>query len=866
MFRLDLFRRRRYERELDDELQFDLECRTEANLRAGRTPAEARRQALLSLGPIDLTKEECRDGRSFARLESVAQDLRYGVRALRHNPAFTLVAVFSLAAGIGANSAVFSFIDAVFTRPMPVPRVSEILHISTTSPQFRFTGVSGADYLDYSHAASVAGLAAVDYRGPVLTIGDVPESTYAEVVSDNFFTLLGVRAALGRTFQEEANPSPAIVLGHRFFQAKFGADPRVIGHAVRMNGRMVTVIGVAPATFRGTRNDMSADLWVPFSTWNEPWELHDRRIPEFTVIGRLRSGNSVAQAGQEFAGIAANLARAYRATNQGRTVLVESDRAHRLHAAENPLSLIPFALVTAVLLLASLNVAMLLLARAETRRREMAVRLTLGAGRFRLVRQLLTEASLLAAFGAVAGIALGGLLIRLVPAALHLDRIAGDTEFLLDSRVLLFSLAVAAGSGLLFGVVPAFVSARADVSPELKAAAASAGTAVGRARARNVLVAVQVGVSLVLVVMGMLLAQSLRRAAEADLGFRDNNVLVFAIPNLADDAAKSGLLYREVVSEVRALPGVRSAAVAMRPPLSGSGGGRTEKILLPGPRPEPMEVGTSVVGSGYFSLLRTRLLGGREFDDHDTFSSRKVAVINETGARRFWPGENPIGKIFRSGGADGPIWEIVGVSADARVNSISETARPYLYFPFAQMPSGDLNLLVSTGPSPETLVKPVRERLRAVNKDLVVYSSFTLVSLVESALDEFRLPAQLAAGLALVGVLLAAVGLYGVISYFVNARTRETGIRMALGARAGDILSSVLAHAARLAACGIALGIALTLAAGRGLSSLLYGVSPSDWSALAAASALMLAVALAAGFIPARRAARTDPALTLRQE
>jgi len=863
---LDLFRGRRFERDLDDELEFDVECRIRDNVRAGMTPAEARRRALLSLGGLDRTKEECRDGRPLAWLESVAQDLRYGFRTLGRNPGFTLIATLSLAAGIGANSVIFSFIDAIFTRPMPVARVSEIVHIDTTSPQFPEGGVSGADYLDYRNASSLAGAAAVDYRGPLLTIGDVTEATHAEVVADNFFTLLGVEAALGRTFREEANAPAGIVLGHRFFQGKFGGDARIIGSGVRMNGRMVTILGVAPPSFRGTRNDVPADLWVPFSTWNQPEELQDRRVPEFTVIGRLRPGISVSQAARELTGIASNLARAFPATNKDRTVRVESDRARRMRAA-GPFSLMAMGLAGAVLLLASMNVAILLLARAETRRREMAVRLTLGAGRFRLMRQLLTEAALLAAVGAVAGIAVGGILIRVVPPALGLDRFLPDVDFLLDSRVLLFSILVAAGSGLVFGLVPAVMSARAGLAAELKGAVGAAGTFAGRARARNALVAAQVGVSLMLVVVGILLARSFGNALDADLGFRHDNVLVFEIAGVAEaGTGERDLIYRQVAAGVSALAGVRGAAVAMRPPLGRSGGGRTERIVLPGPRPEAVEVGVSIVGPGYFSLLGTRLLRGREFDDRDGFSARNVAIVNQTGARRFWPSEDPIGKLFRTGGADGPAWEIVGVSRDARINSVGEPPGPYLYFPFAQMNSGDVTLLVATGPGTAALVKPVRERLKAIDKRLVVYASYTLDSAVELALAEFRLPAQLAAALALVGVLLAAVGLYGTISYFVNARSRETGIRMALGARAADVLGSVLGHAARLAAWGIALGIALTLAAGKGLSSQLYGVSERDWFALAAASTLMLLVALAAGFVPARRAARTDPAMTLRQE
>jgi predicted permease len=344
-----------------------------------------------------------------------------------------------------------------------------------------------------------------------------------------------------------------------------------------------------------------------------------------------------------------------------------------------------------------------------------------------------------------------------------------------------------------------------------------------------VLVAAQVGISLVLVVAGILLARSFRNAAEADLGFQHKNVLVLEIPNLGEvGTGQHDLFYRQVVAGVRALPGVRSAAVAMRPPLGDSDGGRTEKVLLPGPRPEPVEVRMSVVGPSYFSLLATRLLRGREFDDRDGFSAPKVAIINETGANRFWPSENPIGKLFRTGDPAGPTWEIVGVSRDARTNALSEVPDPYLYFPFAQMNSGDVNLLVETGSSPATFVKPVRERLKEIDKDLVVYEAFTLDSLVESKLEGFRLPSQLASALALVGVLLTAVGLYGVISYFVNARTRETGIRMALGARPADVLGSVLRHAARLAACGIALGVVLTLAAGNVLSSRLYGVSARD--------------------------------------
>ncbi len=864
---LDVFRRRRFERDLGDEVEYDIECRTQANLRAGMPPAEARRQALIAFGGVDRAKEECRDGRVLAWLETVLQDLRYGGRAMRRNPGLTAIAVLSLAAGIGANSAIFSFIDAIFTRPMPVPRVSEIVHISTSSPEFPDAGVAGADYMDYRKASSLAGLAVVDYRGPVVTIGDVPESTYAEVVSDNFFTLLGVEAAAGRVFREEKNPAPAVVLGHRFFQARFGGDPGVIGRSLRMKGGLVTVIGVAPASFRGTRNSMSADLWVPFSTWREPWALEDRRIPQFAVIGRLRPGVSAAAAQQELSAVAANLSRAYPATNKGRSVRVDTDRAHRVREAGS-FGGVLLALVGAVLLVASMNVAMLLLARAETRRREMAVRLTLGAGRMRVLRQLLTEAALLAFAGTAGGLLLAGVLIRVAPPFLGgLNQIAGAAEFRVDSRVLLFSLLVAAGSGLLFGLVPALMSARADLAAELKATAVAAGTPAGRARTRNLLVVAQLGISLVLVLMGILLARSFRNALEADLGFRRDGVLVLDIPNVGDPGtARYELFYRQLVERVRAVPGVRNATLAMRPPLGGSGGGRTERVLLSGPRPEPLEVGMSVVGPGYFALLGTRLLRGREFDDHDSVSARKVAVINETGARRFWPAENAIGKLFRTGGPGGPAWEIVGVAHDARINSIREEATPYLYFPFAQMNSGDVRLLVGTSLNPAALVNPIRDRLREVDKSLVVYDSYTLRSLVESDFWQFRLPMQLAWALAVLGVLLAAVGLYGVMSYFASARTRETGIRMALGARPGDVLQAVLRHAARLAACGIALGIALALAAGNGVSSWLFGVSPRDWIALAGSSALMLLVALAAGLVPARRAARTDPALTLRHE
>lgn len=866
MYWLDLFRKRQFERNLDDELAYDLECRTEANIRAGMSAVEARRQALAELGGVGQTKEGCRDVHPLAWLGTIVQDLRYGFRALCRSPGLTLAAVLSLAAGIGANSTIFSFIDAIFTRPMHVPRVSEIVHISTRSQQFPEAGVSGADYLDYRKATSLAGVAAVDYRGPVLTIGELPESTYAEVVSDNFFTLLGVEAAIGRTFREEANAPPVMVLGYRFFQAKFGGDVRVIGRSVRMGGRMVTIIGVAPASFRGTRNDMSADLWVPFSTWDEADELEDRRIPQFAVIGRLRPGIPLSRVQQELTAMASNMARAYPATNKGRTVRVESDRAHRLHIA-GPFSRMVMALVGAVLLLASMNVAMLLLARAETRRREIAVRLTIGAGRMRLVRQLFTEASLLAALGAVAGVALAGLLIRVAPSALRLNLILGDVESRIDYRVLLFSLAIAAGSGLVFGLVPAFVSVRADLGAELKGSEVAAGTSSGRARARNVLVVAQIGISLVLVVAGILLARSFRNAVEADLGFRRNNVLVLVIAHVGMPGTEQhDMLYRQVAAGVRALPGVRAAAVAMRPPLGGSGGGRREKIILPGPRPEPLEVRMSVVGPGYFSLLGTQLLRGREFDDRDGSSAPKVAIINETGARRWWPTENPIGKLFRTGDAKGPVWEIVGVAGDARVNSIGEAPSPYLYFPFAQLNPGDVNLLVETVSSPTTLVKPVRQRLQEINKGLVVHGSFSLESLVESALEEFRVPSLLASALALIGVLLAAVGLYGVVSYFVTARTRETGIRMALGAQSADVLGSVLGQAARLAACGIVLGIVLTVAAGNGLSSQLYGVSARDWFALAAGSTLMLLVALGASFFPARRAVRTDPARTLRHD
>jgi predicted permease len=862
----DIFRRRRFERDLNDELMFDVECRTEANVRAGMSPTEARRQALISLGGVAQTKEQCRDGHPLAWLETVLQDLRFGAHVLRCNPGVTAIAVLSLAAGIGANSAIFGAIDAVATRPMPIADASRIIHISTTSPTSNYPAVSGADYLDYRHTRSLIDVAAVDYRGPVLTIGDSPETTYAEVVSDNFFTLLGVEAAVGRTFRDEPHAPPAIVLGHRFFVGRFGGDPHVIGRVIRMGSTPVTIVGVAPASFQGTRPWISADLWVPFSTWGEPESLQNRRVPVFRLFGRLRPGVTVAQAEQELATMTSNLARAYPATNAGRTVLVESDRTHRMRAAGN-LGVILMALVIAVLLLASMNVAILLLARAETRRREMAVRLALGAGRLRLMRQLLTEASLLAGLGAVAGILLGSILIQIVPATLQLNRLLGAIDFKVDARVLVFSLAVSVGSGIAFGLVPALAAARADVAPALKTTATAAGTSAGRARVRNVLVACQVALSLVLVVTSILLAMSFGRALEADLGFTRDNVLVLSIPSQGRvGSERRDLLYREVVASVRSMPGVRGAAVAMRPPMGTSGGGRSEKILLPGPRPEPQQVRMTVVGPGYFSLLHTQITRGREFDDRDDSAAKRVAIINETGARRLWPTESPIGKTFRSAAANGPTWEIVGVSRDVPVTRVGETPRPYLYFPFAQKNSSDLTLLVATASSPTALVAPIRERLTQIDKSLVIYSSSTLDSLVDLAFEEYRLPSVLALVLAAIGVLLAAVGLYGVIAYFVSARTHETGIRLALGARPADVLRSVLVHAVRLAGCGIALGLALALAAGRGLSSLLYGVSPRDWSALAGASVLMLLVALAASYVPARRATRTDPVATLSQE
>lgn len=846
---------RRFERDLDDELRFHYESQVELNLKAGMTPEEARRQAALTLGGIDQIKEDCRDALPRVLIETFLRDVRYGARVLWRSPAFTAVVVLSLALGIGANLAVFGVIDAAFTRPLPVARQGELVWIFTGTREAPNGGVAYPDYLDFrAHAKSLSGLAVADFRGPIISANGWQESVYTEIVSDNYFQLLGVRAAHGRMFTEEKNPPPVIVLGHAFFQSKFGGDPRIVGRAIQLSGRPVTVIGVAPAGFHGCRNGMDANTWLPISTWKQFWpgENQDRGEHWLSVIGRMKPGASVAQVRQEIDGIAQNLAAAYPATNKDRRAMVWSDREYRLRNAGWESAVI-LALTLCVLLIGAANVAVLLLARGEARRREIAMRQMLGATRLRLVRQLLTESFLLAALGAACGILLGGWLIRLMPVLLPAGFRSPGMLFRLDDRALLFGLLLFALSGVLAGVAPALVAVRA-----------AGDRRSSRPLVRHALVVAQMALSLVLLVCGLLLTRSLWNGMRGDLGFARKNLLVLQVNRPYNpNTERHDVFSREIVEGLRGTPGVRDVALARWIPFQQFNNGGSVKAGLPGARREQPEVRWNAVGPGYFRVLGTRLLRGREFEDRDNSRGGKVVMVNETGARRLWPSEDPVGKRIETEGA---LWEVVGVARDSVGGHITDPPEPILYFSYMQRNAGGLSLMVETGPSPLAMAHAVRQRLLQMNKDYTVYEVTTMEELTGTALEFPRVLSALTGALCGIALLLAVVGLYGVTSYFVRRRSRDIGIRMALGAQRGDVFRDVLGRGVRLALVGIGVGMAGALAATRALDGMLFGVKSNDPATFAAAAVLLLLVALAASYLPARRATRVDPAVTLRYE
>jgi putative ABC transport system permease protein len=803
------------------------------------------------------------------------RDFRYAFRVLSARPAFTLVAALSLALGIGANSAIFGLIDALWLRPLAVVKPANIVRLFSVTDQDREAMLSYPEFLDFQKQATrLSDVMAIGGRGAIFVQGDAHHLVTLNLVSSNFFTALGVKPAVGRVFtpQDEAATPGAlvVVLGNDFWQRQFAANPNIVGqsiHLQRANNMLATVIGVLPASFREVDPGGDRDLWFPHQAWavlGNLRELESRGNRWFHVIGRLAPGASVASANAQIQTIAQTLAATWPADNRGRRATVISDLSYRWEqAGSNGLALL--AIVFLVVLISSVNVANLLLSRAGFRGREMAVRLALGARRNRLVRQLMTENLLLGAAGLVLGLALGALLIAILPSLIvQPPGLHSVVDFEFDTRVFGFTLAISLATVLFFGLAPAWKSTRPDLIPALKGEAAFGPSGHSRWPLRKWLAVVQVAVSMTLLACAGVLVQSFANTRSSDLGFGRKQLLLVWLA--ADDAKPS--LYREIVSRYQGLPGVRSVAAAVRAPLSLSSNGMFQRVSFPGRTDlagqPPFEIKYNSITANFLQTMGTPVLRGRAFDPVDERPGANHVLINQQMAQRFWPGQDALGKTIRIGGSNGPVHTVVGVVKNAPINAVGETPEPYLYLSYWANFEGEVTFLVETSGDAAALAQPARSTLKSVDSRLDPLTITTQNDLIRFSAQRYQITAELVGALGLLGLILTAVGVYGVVSYGVSQRTRELGIRMALGAGRLATLNFVLREVLIVGCAGISVGLPLALTGTHLFSSLLFGVSPVDVPAFVIAAAVLAIVLLAAGFLPARRATTIDPASSLR--
>ncbi len=826
-------------------------------------------------------------------MPTLLQDLRYGVRMLLKQPGFTLIAVLTLALGIGANTAIFSLVNAVFLRQLPVQEPQRLVFGFGGRPNSPWSVISYPNYVDYRDRNEVfTGLAAYGSISVSLSSDERPELVNGVIVTGNYFDVLGVGAKLGRTISpaddQTPNAHPVVVIGHRLWQRRFNGANDVVGQHLKVNGYDFTVIGVTPAGFEGAELLETSDLYVPMMmqavvrpprggfSGEMNADMLGRRGPAWLgMIGRLKPGVSMEQAQAKVAVISQQLAQAYPDTNRDRIVTLfpvskidPQGYSPLLSAAALLLSVTGI-----VLLIACANVANLLLARASARRKEIAVRLALGAGRFRLIRQLLTESLLLAFLGGLAGVLLAVWTVELLKATPPPAGIFSfNLDFSLDGRVLGFAFVLSLLTGIIFGLAPAWQTARADVLPVLKDEAYASAQGGRRFNLRNGLVVTQVALSLVLLLGAGLFLRSLQRMQSVDPGFDAERLLTASLNiNLLRYTTEQGReFYRQVLERVERLPGVEAASLARVVPISG--GGRTTSFAIEGQPDAPRDTdaqassATNVVGLRYFETMGIALRQGRAFTTQDNASAPLVVVISEAFAHRYFGGQNPLGKRLRLGGANAPWREIVGIVRDSKYRTLSEDPMPFIFQPLAQNHETGMTLFVRTAGNPLGVSAAVRNAVQSVEKNLPLNDLQPLSSLLGSALYPARMGAALLLILGLLALLLAAVGLYGVMAYTVAQRTREIGVRMALGAQTRDVLRLVLKEAMTLVALGIAIGWVGAAALTRLLVNFLYGVSALDAATFTAIPVVLALVALVASYLPARRAAHIDPLLALRYE
>jgi predicted permease len=816
---------------------------------------------------------------------TLLKDVRFALRRLWQSPGFTLTAVASLALGIGANTAIFSLVNTALLRPLPARQPERLYSLSVSGEGGSMLAFSYPSYRDYRDRNEVLdGLFASRLAPFSLSRGGDNQRLWGYLVTGNYFDVLGVAPARGRAFTQEEDrvplAHPVAVISHGCWQRRFGGDPEVVGREITLNGHPFKVVGVAPEGFHGTEVIYTPEIWVPMmmQEWIEPenpW-LERRTTQNLFATGRLKDGVTPAQAEASLNLLAAQLGREHPDTDEGQRITLTPPGfiIPQLRGAVLSFAAVLMGVVGLVLLLACVNLAGLLLARAAGRRREIAIRLAVGAGRWRIVRQLLTESVVLALVGGAAGLLLAFWIIDLVLAYRPAIDIPVWIDLTVDWRVALFALGASLATSLVFGLMPALQATRPELVPALKDLGARPGGGGGRWRLRSALVVLQVAVSLLLLVAAGLAVRALRQLQTNSPGFEvaGGLVLSYDLARQGYDEARGREFHRRVVERVRALPGVRAASLTDLFPLSLNYS--STNIHVEG---QPAARGANVpqamvasVGPDYFQAMGIPLVAGRDFAAPDSADAPRAIVVNEALARRFFPGPDPagaaVGRRVSFAGPEGPFRQIVGVARDGKYWTMGEAPQPFVYFPLAQSYFSNATLVVRAEGDPRALAASIRGAVRGLDEGLPLYDVKTMEEHLGLSLFPARVAATLLGAFGLLALLLAAVGVYGVVSYAASQRTREIGIRVALGAQRRDVLRLVGGRGLLLVAAGVGLGLAGAFALTRFMSSLLYGVSATDPSTFALVVALLGGVALLACYVPARRATKVDPVVALRHE
>jgi putative ABC transport system permease protein len=891
-----LLSRARLEADLDKELRFHFENQVADKVRAGLAESEARRLTRIEFGGIEQIKEDCRERRGTMGLESLLQDLRYALRMFAKSPGFSAIAILTMALGIGATTAIFSLVDATLLHPLPYPHPEELVRIEDDLPGAGATdaGTSIPEWKDLQRSGIFRYVVLKIFGSANLTGVSQPSRMQYEGVSPAYFAMLGVKPQLGHTFdaQDQApGIAPDVVISDGLWKRVFGSDPRIVGRSLRGDNDLYRVIGVMPPGFHDpgrTVDERNTEQWAALGFSDDPAQAPNRslRLP-VEMVGRLKPGLTLVAAQSRIDALVASLRKQfpndYPAESRW-TVRLVPLKENLVGNVRQPLILLLGA-VALVLLIGCVNVANLLLARASARSREMAVRQALGAARKRLVRQLLTESLLLSLLGGMAGLAIlfcmKGFLLRLIPESLpHLNGLSTNWT------AMLFALSASLTAGVIFGLAPARQAGRVDLAYTLRVEGRGSKGSTEQRRTRRALVVTEFALSLVLMVAAGLLLRSFWDLYKAPLGFNPQHVMSVQLwlpsPNdprtdIYGTAAHEAVFARELLRRSRSLPGVREAALGSEPSIPLQHDGNPSPLIVEGrqtPAKQPPLVERSEVTPEYFRLLEIPLLRGRLFNDGDDEKAPLVAVINQAMARTYWRGEDPLGKRLRLGGGRDGIglrasrtWiTIVGVIADARTESLANANVPQIYLSLFQDTPKELAIFLRGDLNASAIPREVRAMVQSVNPELPIYGAKTLDDAVSASLEQRRFLMDIVAAFAMTALLLAALGIYGVISYIVTERTRDIGIRLALGADRSRILAMVLRQGLGLAMAGAALGLAGSLIVSHLMAGLLYGVMPTDPLTFVGVTLVLSGVALAASYIPARRAIHVDPMIALRYE